>query len=114
MLLVMFMSVCVVSCGDDDEDGGSSPTSGTWYLVQWDENPCTTGEYIRFSNGKCNWNNRLGGRNVSYTVKSSSNTSFTLTNASDGSRDMSFSITANTGNQMVTFSSDDIIRVWRR
>ena len=115
MMMVAFASLCFTACGDDDDTGGDgTPTSGKWYLVSYDSEPCTHGEYIQFKSGnKLEWNSRLGGKNTTYDCRVAGD-SFYLTNCSDGSKDVSFYIEAYTVNGMVTSSSDGFVRTWKR
>ena len=110
ILMVAFVCISLVACGDDESDG---PTSGTWKLVQYNGSSCTWGEYMRFSSGKVAWNSRMGGKNVTYSCRVSG-TTFYLTNASDGSENITFYIQASSSKEMVTSSSDDITRLWKR
>ncbi len=109
VMLLLIAAVFFVGCGDDD-DASAVYNSGTWYLVTYNGNRSTTGEYMRFSGNKVYWNNRLGGENTTYTVTVSGNT-FHLSGA-DGSE--TFYVTSYTENAMATTSTDDIVRVWKR
>ena len=116
MLIVALMSVCFTACGDDDDNdlGNGTPTSGKWYLVTYGSSACTHGEYIQFRSGKLDWNSRLGGYNTTYDCRISGN-NFYLTNCSDKDyEDVTFSIEGYTDSEMVTSSSDGMVRTWRR
>lgn len=114
ILIVGLVSLSITSCKDDDESGGGTPTSGKWYLVTWNGNACDYGEYIFFKGNKLEWNNRMGGENTTYDCRVSEN-NFYLTNCTDDSKsDISFSIEAYTDTEMVTNSSDNIVRTWKR
>ena len=115
MLMVAFANLCFTACGDDDDTGGDgTPTSGRWYLVTYNSSTCSHGEYIQFRSGKLDWNSRLGGYNTTYDCRISG-THFYLTNCSDKSyKDVSFSIEGYTDSEMVTSSSDGMVRTWRR
>ena len=115
LMVSAFFSICLFSCSSDDDDGSGdgTPTSGKWYLVTYDDQTCTHGEYIKFRTGKLDWNNRLNGKNTTYDCSISGN-SFYLTNCSDGSKDVSFHIEGFSSNEMVTTSSDGFIRTWKR
>ena len=112
MLFCITSLSLVLSCDKliDDE----KPTSGKWYLISYNDATCDWGEYIQFRNGKLDWNNRLGGKNSTYDC-SISGTTFSLTNCSDSDReDVVFTITGYSDKEMVTYSSDDITRCWKR
>lgn len=116
VLLAAIMSMSITACGDDDDDdlGNVTPTSGRWYLVTYGSSACTHGEYIQFRSGKLDWNSRLGGYNTTYDCRISGN-NFYLTNCSDKDyEDVTFSIEGYTDSEMVTSSSDGIVRTWRR
>lgn len=102
---------CMLSCGSDDDNGGDSALKGKWYLVSFDGSACNWGEYIQFSGSKMYWNKRSGGtRNTTYTFQETGN-GFKCSNGSDS---YVFSITGYAGKTMTTYSSDDIVRVWKR
>lgn len=113
IMMVALFSIGFASCSDDDESGDGTPTSGKWYLVTWDSNVCDHGEYMFFKGSKVEWNSRMGGKNTTYDCKVSGS-KFYLTNCSDGSKDISFTIDAYTDNEMLTTSTDGIVRTWKR
>lgn len=108
LILTMIASTMLLSC--NSRDGNGTPTSGTWYLETYDSYTCTHGEYIKFRNDELDWNNRLGGRNTTYNCHVSGN-NFYLSNEDES---ISFTIEEYTDSEMVTYSSDDIVRTWRR
>lgn len=113
LMMSALFSISLISCGSDDDEGDGTPTSGKWNLVTYDYKTCTHGEYIKFRSGKLDWNNRLNGKNTTYDCRVSGN-KFYLTNCSDGSKDVTFTIEASSNNEMVTSSSDGFIRSWKR
>ena len=113
--LFLFLLICasfgISSCGGSDEDyDESNALSGTWYLVTYDGNTCDWGEYMRFSGSTLYWNKRRGARNTTYTYEKTSN-GFKCSNSEET---YVFSIETNTGKDLVTYSSDGMVRVWRR
>lgn len=111
LLVVVMCAFSVTACGDDDDDASSSSVcSGTWYLVSYDGSVCEHGEYMKFSGSKLYWNKRLGGRNTTYNYRESSN-GFVIT---DGDQTITFEVKKIDSKNIVTYSSDDMIRYWKR
>lgn len=110
LILMMIASTMLLSC--NSKDGNGTPTSGTWYLETYGSGSftCTHGEYIKFYNDKLDWNNRFGGRNTTYNCHILGN-NFYLSNEDEF---ISFTIEEYTDSEMVTNSSDNIVRTWRR
>lgn len=107
-LLLVGTCLTFSACGDDD-GADARYNTGTWYLDTFHGSQCTWGEYMRFSGKTVYWNNRLGGRNTTYTAKYTAS-GFTLTNSSD---QITFSA-YKSGKKLVTSSSDGETRQWRR
>lgn len=112
LFILIIASLGFSSCGgNNDEYDESTPTNGTWYLVTYDGNPCDWGEYMKFSGSTLHWNKRSRGtKNTTYTFESTNN-GFKCYNNDES---YVFSIESSTSKNMVTYSSDGMIRVWER
>lgn len=110
LVFALVSTMCLASCGDDDDAISGKVCSGTWYLVSWNGNVCDHGEYMKFSGSKLYWNKRVGGENTTYDFKETSN-GFQITNGIDS---YTFEVQNIDDKNIVTYSSDGNIRYWKR
>lgn len=115
LLMILASAVSFVSCSDDEGNvGGKNDfTSGKWYLVTYNDERCTHGEYLKFSKDKMEWNSRKAGNNTSYRYRVNGN-QIICTLISGDAPDITFYVQSCENGAAVTTSNDNMIRVWSR